>query len=95
MNIKKTLLDALKEAFLHLNYSLDDITLTFSAKEGSDFQCNSAFALAKKTQSNPELVAKAIINNLKQDIAEVTFAKPGFINFKILLIKYSNYQYSF
>ena len=84
MNIKKTLYDALKETFLHLNYSIDDITLTFSAKEGSDFQCNSAFALAKKTQTSPEVVANAIMSNLKQDIAEVTFAKPGFINFKII-----------
>ena len=83
MNIKKILLDALKETFLHLNYSLDDITLTFSAKEGSDFQCNSAFALAKKAHTSPEVVANAIMSNLKQDIAEVSFAKPGFINFKI------------
>ena len=60
MNIKKILLDALKETFLHLNYSIDDITLTFSAKEGSDFQCNSAFALAKKAQTSPEVVANAI-----------------------------------
>ena len=83
MNIKKTLFEALKEAFLHLNYSLDDITLTVSSKEGADFQCNSAFMLAKKEQTSPETIANAIISNLKQDIADVTFAKPGFINFKI------------
>ncbi|MBR3885511.1 MAG: arginine--tRNA ligase [Clostridia bacterium] len=83
MNVKKILLDALKETFLHLNYSIDDITLTFSAKEGSDFQCNSAFSLAKKAQTSPEIVANAIMSNLKQDVAEVSFAKPGFINFKI------------
>lgn len=83
MNIKETLYNALKEAFLHLNYPLDDITLAFSSKEGSDFQCNSAFALAKKAHTSPEIVAEAIISNLKQDIADVTFAKPGFINFKI------------
>ena len=83
MNIKKTLYNALKETFKHLNYSEDDISLTFSSKEGADFQCNSAFALAKKAQTSPEIVANAIISNLKQDIAEVSFAKPGFINFKI------------
>ena len=83
MNIKNILLDSLKEVFLHLNYSVDDITLTFSSKEGSDFQCNSAFALAKKLQINPEVVATSIISNLKQDVAEVSYAKPGFINFKI------------
>lgn len=83
MNIKKVLFDALKEVFLHLNFSIDDITLTASTKEGADFQCNSAFALAKKAQTSPETIANAIISNLKQDIADVTFAKPGFINFKI------------
>ena len=83
MNIKNTLYNALKETFKHLNYSEDDITLAFSSKEGADFQCNSAFALAKKAHTSPEIVANAIISNLKQDIAEVSFAKPGFINFKI------------
>ena len=83
MNIKNKLYEALKQAFLHLNYSLDDLSLTFSSKEGSDFQCNSAFALAKKTGTSPEIVANAIISNLNQDLAEVSFAKPGFINFKL------------
>ena len=83
MNIKKTLYNALKDAFLHLNYAEDDITLTFSARQEADFQCNSAFALAKKSHTSPEIVANAIISNLKQDIADVSFAKPGFINFKI------------
>ena len=83
MNIKKTLFDALEKAFLHLNYSLDDLTLSFSSKQGADFQCNSAFAIAKKMQTSPEIVANAIMTNLEQDVAEVEFAKPGFINFKI------------
>ena len=47
MNIKKILLDALEETFLHLNYELADLTLTFSNRPAeSDFQCNSAFAIA-------------------------------------------------
>ena len=84
MNIKKILLDALEETFLHLNYELVDLTLTFSNRPAeSDFQCNSAFAIAKKMHTSPEVVATAIISNLKQDIAEVSFAKPGFINFKL------------
>ena len=84
MNIKKILNDALEETFLHLNYELADLTLTFSNRAGeADFQCNSAFAIAKKVHSNPELVANSIIANLKQDVADVSFSKPGFINFKI------------
>lgn len=83
MNIKKILYKALEDTFLHLGYEFDDITLAFSSKEGADFQCNSAFAIAKKVHTSPEVVANAIISNLNQDIAEVSFAKPGFINFKI------------
>ena len=84
MNIKKTLLEALEKTFLHLNYELADLTLTFSNRPTeSDFQCNSAFAIAKKMHTSPEVVATAIISNLSQDIADVSFAKPGFINFKI------------
>ena len=83
MNIKKTLLDALEQTFLHLNYPFDDISLTFSSREDADFQCNSAFAVAKKMHTNPEVIANSIITNLNQDIADVSFSKPGFINFKI------------
>ncbi len=84
MNIKKTLLEALEKTFLHLNYELDDLTLTFSNRPTeSDFQCNSAFAIAKKMHTSPEVVANAIISNLNQDIADVSFARPGFINFKL------------
>lgn len=84
MNIKNTLSDALKKAFNKLNYDENDITLTFSNRpDDADFQCNSAFALAKKEHTSPENVANLIMQNLEQDVAEVSFAKPGFINFKI------------
>jgi len=48
MNIKQILISALKDTFLHLSYEFDDLSLAFSNKEGADFQCNSAFAIAKK-----------------------------------------------
>ena len=84
MNIKNILNKALEDAFLHLNYELSDLTLTFSNRAGeADFQCNSAFAIAKKVHTSPEVVANAIISNLEQDVADVSFSKPGFINFKI------------
>lgn len=84
MNLKNILYDALKTSFSKLGYDEGDITLTFSNRpEDADYQCNSAFALAKKTHQSPEMVANAIIENMSQNIAEVTFAKPGFINFKI------------
>ena len=84
MNIKKILYKALEDAFLHLDYSFDDLSLAFSNRpEEADFQCNSSFAIAKKTHTSPEVVANAIISNLDQDVADVAFARPGFINFKI------------
>lgn len=84
MNIKKILTEALEKTFLHLDYSFDDLSLSFSNRpEEADFQCNSSFAIAKKTHTSPELIASSIISNLDQDIADVWFAKPGFINFKI------------
>ena len=84
MNIKKILFKALEDSFLHNDYSFDDLTLTFSNRpEEADFQCNSAFAIAKKVHTSPEIVANSIIANLNQEVADVWFSKPGFINFKI------------
>ena len=84
MNIKNILYKALEDAFLHLNYELSDLTLTFSNRVGeADFQCNSAFSIAKKVHTSPEIVANSIIANLNQNIADVSFSKPGFINFKL------------
>ncbi len=84
MNIKQILIDALKGTFLHLSYEFDDLSLAFSSREEADFQCNSAFSIAKKTHTSPEIVANAIASNLNiDDIAEVWVAKPGFVNFKI------------
>lgn len=83
MNIKQILIDSLEKAFLHLSYEFDDLMLSYSNKDDADFQCNSAFAIAKKMHTSPEIVANSIVSNLTQDIANVWVAKPGFINFKI------------
>ncbi len=83
MNIKKELEDSLKQSFQHLGYAVDDAVIGFSSKPEADFQCNAAFSIAKTAGVSPEMVANSIISNLKQNIADVWFAKPGFINFKI------------
>ena len=78
MNLKTKLYSALEESFVKLGFDTNDITLTFSNRpDDADYQCNSVFAIAKKTHQNPEVVANAIIENLNQDVAEVTFARPG------------------
>ncbi len=84
MNIKQILTKELEKTFLHLSFSLDDLSLSFSSKDGADFQCNSAFAIAKKMGSNPEVVANAIASNFGLDnLCEASVARPGFVNFKI------------
>lgn len=83
MNIKQIILDKLKETFSKLGFDESDLSLSFSSKEGADFQCNSSFALAKKLKTSPEMVAETIKNNTDLDIAEMSVAKPGFLNFKI------------
>ena len=91
MNITKTLYNALKNSFEKLGFDSSDITLTFSNRPEADYQCNSVFAIAKKNRMNPEEVANNIISNLEQNIAEVSFARPGFINFKIKNSALSDY----
>ncbi|MBQ8451467.1 MAG: arginine--tRNA ligase [Clostridia bacterium] len=84
MDIKQTLIDALNKSFEKLGYDLNDVNLGFSNRPNEfDYSSNSSFAIAKKMKTNPEVVANSIMENLNQDIAEVSFAKPGFINFKI------------
>ena len=84
MNIKKKLQTALENCFEKLGFDKSDVTLTFSNKpEESDFQCNSAFMIAKKQHVSPQIVASQIIDNLECDFADVSFAMPGFINFKL------------
>lgn len=83
MNIKKIITNALEESFMHLSYDLSDMSLTFSSKSEADFQCNSSFAIAKKMHTSPEIIANSIVTNLNLDIADVSVAKPGFINIKI------------
>ena len=48
MNITKILYNAIKNSFEKLGLEESDITLTFSNRPEADFQCNSAFAIAKK-----------------------------------------------
>lgn len=84
MNIKTSLMQSLAEAFKKSGYSEEELTFSFSNRPNeADFQCNSAFVLAKKYGKSPMEIANTIISNLSQDLAEVSFANPGFINFKI------------
>ncbi|MBQ7973519.1 MAG: arginine--tRNA ligase [Clostridia bacterium] len=60
-------------------------TATLSISEKADFQCNTAFALAKQRQQNPAVIAAQLAEQWNQqasDLATVTTIG-GFINFTI------------
>lgn len=62
----------------------ENLNITFSKREDSLFQCNDAFALAKKYGLNPLVLAENIVKNIeKNENYEFSFAKPAFINIKL------------
>ena len=94
--VKDMLLEKVEKAFLKLGYEKADVILSYSNKpELADFQCNSAFSLAKKHGKNPIEIAKEIVNelgNMEGDFV-ATVCAPAFINFKMtdkLLSKIAN-----
>lgn len=78
----------IREAVEVLGANPEDFTLEHPADIGhGDFATNVAMVAAKKIGKNPHEVAQMIVGELvKQsipDIAEVSIAGPGFINFKL------------
>lgn len=60
-------------------------SVSFSAMpQLCDFQCNSAFNLAKELHANPFDIANKIVSHLQDDeLFEFTVARPAFINVKL------------
>lgn len=86
MDIKQTISNNLKDAFKFAGFDPNLAILQNSFKpEVCDFQCNSAFQIAKSLGQKPADVAEKIIGNLFgiSEICDVEFALPGFINFKL------------
>jgi len=83
--VKDILLDKIEKAFDKLNFDKSLITLAYANKpEMADYQCNSAFSLAKKMGKNPVEIATAIVNELKgYDEFEAEVSAPAFINIKL------------
>lgn len=62
----------------------EKLNITFSKREDCLFQCNDAFALAKKYGKNPLELAENIVKNIeKTENYEFSFAKPAFINIQL------------
>lgn len=86
MQIKKILQEKLTKSFIKCDYDALDVQVSFSNKpEIADYQCNSAFVLAKRYRVTPMLVANKIIENFdnSEELFEVSFAAPAFINFRL------------
>lgn len=86
MDIKELISESLKNAFSKSGFDESLAILQNSYKpEICDFQCNSAFQIAKKQGENVFQVVEKILQNIEglDDYVETFFAPPGFINFKL------------
>lgn len=84
--VKNELVKKLEAVFEELGYDKNDVVVTYSNKpEVADYQCNSAFVLAKKAQKNPMVLASEIVEKLgdMDGDFEASVCPPAFINFKM------------
>lgn len=84
--VKNELVKHLENAFSKLGFESGDIIVSYSNKpELADYQCNSAFSLAKKLGKNPVLIANEIVDALgdMNGDFEASVCPPAFINFKM------------
>jgi len=60
-------------------------TATLSVSDKADFQCNTAFALAKQQHQNPAVIASKIVDQWNQENSDLATASAigGFINFTL------------
>ena len=84
MLVKSDLEKILKEAFANAGYDEKEVDAKFSAIEGSHFQCNSCFKIAKLSEKNPASVAEEVIKQIKADERfDFSFSQPAYINIRL------------
>ena len=85
MNIFEELNKLIFDAHIKLGYDTRDAVVIFSArKELCEFQCNSAFALAKQLRTSPAEIAASLANELNASTSEFSFASMGgFLNISL------------
>lgn len=85
-NFQKRLTTKLQEALGGLGYPGGDAFVVQSNRPDlSDYQCNTAMAIAKTMRKNPREIAQSIADELSRDPSfdNVTVDGPGFINIKL------------
>jgi arginyl-tRNA synthetase len=81
MNIIEKINKNLKKIFKELGFDEEYAVVTFSDRpELCDFQCNAAFALAKKERQAPMLIANKIAEKIDSRDFDVSVVAPGFVN---------------
>ncbi|MBQ7466667.1 MAG: arginine--tRNA ligase [Clostridia bacterium] len=84
--VKDYLFEKIEHVFEKLGFDKNDAGVSYSGRpEVCDFQCNSAFGLAKKLGKNPMELANMIAKELEvlSDEFEISVLPPAFINFKM------------
>ena len=80
--------EILNQTLKQLNYNYN-VKIVKSNIEGTDFQCDDCFKLAKEYHEAPLIIAEKIVNKLKENpnyqtyFKNITTAKPGFININV------------
>lgn len=84
MNIKKEISELLKPTFDKLGYDESLCIVNFSSMPNVDFQCNSAFTLAKQQGVNPAIIAAKIADKFNKTNKSITASNiGGFVNFVV------------
>ena len=86
MTLIKEINEIFVKAFKNAEYDVEgDIVKKSNRPDLSQFQCNSAFELAKKYRDNPRNIAEKVIENIEENnkIETVTVEGPGFINITV------------
>lgn len=86
MSLKEYLNKIVIEAFAKKGYNINGNIVKWSDRPDlSQFQCNTAFELAKEIKKNPRMIAEEILKEIETNEAfqEVSVAGPGFINLNL------------
>ncbi|MCX8131459.1 MAG: arginine--tRNA ligase [Clostridia bacterium] len=83
MSVTKYLNELLKDTFEKIGYEVEGKLVSLSDRPDlSQFQCNTAFTIAKENRKNPREIAGKIVDALREKpiFKDLSVAGPGFIN---------------
>ena len=92
MDLREEITNLIKEK-LNGKFDLENLSISFSEKEGVDFQTNFAFLMAKKLNKKPFEFAEEFVSECSINGLQFSVAMPGFINIKVsneFLSKFAN-----